>query len=94
MLSGDSQNPDPPVASPKIQVASSKIPDCFLKNSTPQKFRFGAWGEMDSLEGFLTHNGGDVTGGRCKATWKREFKLPWCEAGPPDHLNDKVDSDQ
>jgi len=21
--------------------------------------------------------------GRCKATWKREFKLPWREAGPP-----------
>jgi len=27
--------------------------------------------------------------GRCKATWKREFKLPWREADPP-----KVDSDQ
>ena len=26
--------------------------------------------------------------------WKREFKLPWREAGPPDHHNDKVDSDQ
>ena len=32
--------------------------------------------------------------GRCKATLKREFKLPWREAGPPDHLDDKVDSDQ
>ena len=32
--------------------------------------------------------------GRCKATWKREFKLPWREAGPPNHLNDKVDSGQ
>ena len=32
--------------------------------------------------------------GRCKATWKREFKLPWREAGPPNHLNDHVDSDQ
>jgi len=29
-----------------------------------------------------------------KATWKREFKLPWREAGPPNHLDDKVDSDQ
>ena len=29
-----------------------------------------------------------------KATWKREFKLSWCEAGPPNHLDDKVDSDQ
>ena len=28
------------------------------------------------------------------AAWKREFKPPWCEAGPPHHLDDKVDSDQ
>ena len=32
--------------------------------------------------------------GRCKATWKREFKLPWREAGPPNHHDDKVGSDQ
>ena len=32
--------------------------------------------------------------GRCKATWKREFKLPWREAGPPNHHDDEVDSDQ
>jgi len=32
--------------------------------------------------------------GRCKATWKREFNLPWREAGQPDHHDDKVDSDQ
>ena len=32
--------------------------------------------------------------GTYKATWKRDFKLPWREAGPPNHLNDKVDSDQ
>ena len=32
--------------------------------------------------------------GRCKATWEREFKLPWREAGPPNHLDAKVDSDQ
>ena len=32
--------------------------------------------------------------GRCKATWKREFKLPWREAGPPNHHDDQVDSDQ
>ena len=31
--------------------------------------------------------------GRCQATWKGEFKLPWREAGPPDHLDDEVDSD-
>jgi len=32
--------------------------------------------------------------GRCKATWEREFKLPWREAGPPNHHEDTVDSDQ
>ena len=32
--------------------------------------------------------------GRCKATWKREFKPPWREAGPPNHHDDKEDSDQ
>ena len=32
--------------------------------------------------------------GRCKATWKREFKIPRREAGPPNHHDDKVDSDQ
>ena len=35
-----------------------------------------------------------ISGGRCKATWKREFKLPWRKAGPPNHHDDKVDSDQ
>ena len=32
--------------------------------------------------------------GRNKATWKREFKVLWREAGPLNHLDDKVDSDQ
>ena len=32
--------------------------------------------------------------GTCKATWEREFKLPWREAGPSHHHDDKVDSDQ
>ena len=31
---------------------------------------------------------------RFQATWKREFKLPWREASPPNYLDDKVDSDQ
>ena len=31
--------------------------------------------------------------GKCKATWKREFKLQWREAGPPNHLDDEVESD-
>ena len=32
--------------------------------------------------------------GRCKATWKREFKLSWSEAGPPNRQDDNVDLDQ
>ena len=32
--------------------------------------------------------------GRCKATWKREFQLPWREAGPLNHHEDLEDSDQ
>jgi len=33
-------------------------------------------------------------GGGLGATWKREFKLPWREAGPSNHHDDKVVSDQ
>ena len=32
--------------------------------------------------------------GTYKATWKRESQLPWLEAGPPNYLDDEVDSDQ
>jgi hypothetical protein len=32
--------------------------------------------------------------GRCKATWKSDFKLSWREAGSPNHHNDQVDSDR
>jgi len=35
-----------------------------------------------------------TTEGRYKANWKRRVKLPWRETGPPNHLVDKVDSDQ
>ena len=31
---------------------------------------------------------------RCKAPWNREFEFPWREAGPPNHHDDQVDSDQ
>ena len=27
-------------------------------------------------------------------TWKKKFKIPWREAGPPNHLDDNVDLDQ
>ena len=36
----------------------------------------------------------DAQEGRYKVIWEREFKLPWREAGPPNYLDDKVDSDQ
>ena len=32
--------------------------------------------------------------GRYQAAWKSKFGLPWREAGPSNHLDDKVDSDQ
>ena len=32
--------------------------------------------------------------GRCWATRKREFKLPWRKASPPNHRDDEVDSVQ
>ena len=32
------------------------------------------------------------TGGKFELSW--EFKLPWREANPPNHLDDQVDSDQ
>ena len=31
---------------------------------------------------------------RSKTTWERECKLPWREAGPLNHHDDLVDSDQ
>ena len=33
-------------------------------------------------------------GGRCKATWERNIEFPRREAGPPNHHDDQVDSDQ
>ena len=32
--------------------------------------------------------------GSCKATWEKEFKLPWREAGPPNYHDDIVEWDQ
>ena len=29
-----------------------------------------------------------------EATWKSKFKLPWRDAGSPNHYDDVVDSDQ
>ena len=72
-----------------------------LRNS---RFGFRASGFWQRAEGFgfRIEGLGTLLGwllapseeGRCKATWKREFKLPWHEAGPPNHHDDEVDSDQ
>ena len=50
------------------------------------------------LEGYLPaeseEEGGRLVRRALVRTWKREFKLPWREAGPPNHHDDKVDSNQ
>ena len=35
-----------------------------------------------------------ASGWRCKATWKRESRLQWHEAGSSNHHDDMMDSDQ
>ena len=51
------------------------------------------WVSGESFVGGCAVYGSEVEEGRCKATWKREFELPWCEAGPPNHHDDEVNSD-
>ena len=48
------------------------------------------------FQGVEASDPGTFSGARrpCKANWKREFKLPWREAGPPNHHDDKMVSDQ
>ena len=46
------------------------------------------------LRNCLGHETEGVQKGRCKTLWKREFKLLWREAGPPNHHDDRVDLDQ
>ena len=46
------------------------------------------------LEPIMSWIGCGVRKGRRKAARKREFNLPWREAGPPNHLDDEVDSDR
>jgi len=43
---------------------------------------------------FIISEGLQGPGGGWTRNWKKEFKLPWCEAGPPNHLDDTVESDQ
>ena len=51
---------------------------------------------LSTLEGEedLGREGAEGIGVVCKVQPKREFGLPWREAGPPNHHDDKVDSDQ
>ena len=46
------------------------------------------------LEGVAGIRDVETYKGRCKATWKRDLKLPWREAGPLNRLDDKVDSEE
>ena len=55
--------------------------------SRPMKTRTGFEAPKDRLPGTAWE-------GRYKTSGKREFKIPWREAGPPNHLDDKLDSDQ
>jgi len=43
-------------------------------------------GTTQDLLGPVTRVKKKKTKGRYKATWKRKFKLPWREAGPPKQL--------
>ena len=68
-----------------------------MKNCLAQRNVMNRHFDQISFRNFLH---GPLCGGgegRCKApwkSWKREFKLPWREAGPPNHPEEKVDFDQ
>jgi hypothetical protein len=51
---------------------------------------------VQNVNGVLAQNAPvhGMSEGRCKATSKKIFELPRREAGPPDHHDDEVDSDQ
>ena len=70
-----------------------RIRGLFAKDSA-QLCHGSAWGVYDACTPCDAQNYEPYEEGRRKATWKREFKLPWREAGPPNHHDDKVDSDQ
>ena len=61
----------------------------FLRSSMLISSRFSsrAWYVVFWVSGFVTQNSNQE--GRHKATWKRKFKVPWREAGPLNHLDDK-----
>ena len=56
---------------------------------------FGVWGWGFGVETKTVFTTESVSARhRWEADWKREIKLPWREASPPNHHDDKVDSDQ
>ena len=57
----------------------------------PWKFEFPFKGSLTSTFQECTST---FLEGRRKVSFKREFEVPWREAGPPNHHGDKVDSDQ
>ena len=63
--------------------------DCIYQGSAVDLF--SAFRTVDSDKGVAL--AGQIFHG-WKATWKREFRLPWREAGPSNHFDDEVDSDQ
>ena len=56
----------------------------FRRTITPEDESFPIASEMSACS----------SEGRCKATLKREYTVPWREAGSPNYHGDKVDSDQ
>jgi hypothetical protein len=53
-----------------------------------------AWFVVKGSGAYRVVNATGFSGDRCKATWKREYKLPRREAGPPNHHDDTADLDQ
>jgi len=61
-----------------VVMRNEENQDAFARAGGPKVYT-----PVPNVQGYLAHK-----------TWKREFKLPWREAGPPNHHDDKVDSDQ
>ena len=72
---------------------ASRDPDSFLRESHAASSLQSA--DASYLHHLSTYSKLSGTQeGRYKATWKMKFTLTWREAGPPNHLDNKVDSDQ
>jgi len=62
-----------------------------MKNSLSLGLRVEGWPRGPGLAEEATHGSAALD---AFSSGKGNSKLPWCEAGPPDHHDDKVDSDQ